>query len=349
MENESIEIHKKKKNKIIKVVLLLVLFAVSFYILFRDCDFEEISGNISNMNIGFLALGFFMVFVQIFIQGLCYRAMGRSYKQKIGFLEGFGYCSSDLFFSQLTPFAVGGQPVMVYEMNKRGHPVSKTTTMVLLYSVLNKAALIILAIVAIAMYASLFFTSDTVLLVLLICGIASNLLIGGFGILCMFSGSLVYHVGARSIFWLANKKLLKNPYRKVKKLSKTIIDFQESNHFLKSHKSLFFIVLGLCLLKRIATFAVGFFVYLAFGLEGKSFVYLILIQTILAVIADSFPIPGGIGAYESSCLILYETFYPTDLVSSGVLVVRFIGYYFLIFVSGIATIILRFTSKKKEK
>ena len=88
------------------------------------------------------ALALLMVFAQIYIQGLCYKVMTHKFDMRFNTLQGFGYCSIDLFFSQITPFAVGGQPIMIYEMSKRDYPASKTTTMVLLYSFLNKLALI---------------------------------------------------------------------------------------------------------------------------------------------------------------------------------------------------------------
>ena len=105
----------------------------------------------------------------------------------------------------------------------------------------------------------------------------------------------------------------------------------------------------LCILKRIATFSIGFFIYKGLGLSGHGFIYIIAVQTVIALVADSFPIPGGVGAYESTFASLYETIYPENLQTAALLMVRGISYYFLIIVSGATTVFMTFKGKKKKK
>lgn len=343
---------KKVLKKIWKPVVLLLIYILSFYFLLRGCDFKELGENFAKMNAWFFVLALMMVFLQIYIQGLCYKVMTRSFKMKFNTLQGFGYCSIDLFFSQITPFAIGGQPIMIYEMSKRNLPASKTTTMVLLYSFLNKLALILMAIVAVLLYRELFISDSWWQIALIAFGIVCNLIIASISIVCMFMGGFVYRTGTKTILRLKKRNLVKNPYKKIRKLRRSIKDFKESNKFIKEHMLVSFVVLLLCILKRIVTFATGYFIYIGLvGFENadKSFIYIIAVQTVIALVADSFPIPGGVGAYEATFMGLYENIYPESMGKAALMMVRGISYYFLIVVSGVTTMFITFGGKKKKK
>ncbi len=340
---------KKILKKIWKPVVLILIYVLSFYFLLKDCDFKDLGEAFQSMKPTFFILAILMVFAQIYIQGLCYKVMTRSFNMKFNTLQGFGYCSIDLFFSQITPFAVGGQPIMIYEMSKRDYPASKTTTMVLLYSFLNKLALILMAIIAVCLYSELFIAHNWVQVGLLIFGVVCNLIIASISIVCMFMGGFVYRSGTKTILRLHKRGLVKKPYKKIRKLRRSIKDFKESNKFVKQHLFISFVVLLLCILKRIATFSIGFFIYKGLGLSGHGFIYIIAVQTVIALVADSFPIPGGVGAYESTFASLYETIYPENLQTAALLMVRGISYYLLIIVSGATTVFMTFTGKKKKK
>lgn len=345
--------NKKIIKKIIKYVLIILLFVFSFWYLFKDINYKDLSHAMKSLDSRYLTLACLMVFVQIFIQGLCYVFMGHGLDCDINPVNGFGYCSVDLFFSQITPFAVGGQPMMVYEMKAKDKlPVSKTTTMVLLYSFLNKLALIILAVLAAIFYWNEFFHNadhSGLMVGLLIFGVCSNLFLASFSIIFMFMGDFAYKVGARIIFTLHRHHLLTNPYSKCKSLYKTVLNFKASNRYVKEHLFMSFVVLLLCILKRFSTFAIAYFIYRGFGLSEHGFFYIIFAQTVYAVISDSFPIPGGIGAAEASIKQLYEGIYSgaaEGVSETAAILVRGLSYYWLILVSGVTTIIVMARRKK---
>lgn len=338
---------KKILKKIWKPVVLILIYALSFFFLLKDCNFKDLGDAFKQMSPIYFALALLMVFAQIYIQGLCYKVMTRSFKIKFNTLQGFGYCSIDLFFSQITPFAVGGQPVMIYEMSKRDYPASKTTTMVLLYSFLNKLALILMAVIAVCLYSELFIGHSWVQVGLLIFGVVCNLIIASISIVCMFMGGFVYRTTTKTILRLHKRGLVKKPFKRIRKLRRSIKDFKESNKFVKQHLFISFVVLLLCVLKRLATFSIGYFIFKGLGLSGYSFIYIIAVQTVIALVADSFPIPGGVGAYESMFETLYNPIYGDYLVAA-LLMVRGISYYFLIMVSGATTVFMTFKGKKKK-
>ncbi len=346
--------NKKRIKKIIQYILIIALFVFSFWYLFKDLNLNNFEENFENMKLSLLFVAVLMVYGQIFIQGLCYIVMGRGIGVKLNPFKAASYVSVDLFFSQLTPFAVGGQPMMIYEMKSKDNiDVSKTTPMVLMYSFMNKMALIVMAVVAAVLYFKDLFSShdNKLMIVLLIFGVVSNVVIALSNILFMFMGNVIYKIGVHIIFWLYAHNMCKRPYTKIRSFRKMIKNYKQSNEYFKKHLLVLLIVFLLCVLKRIVTFSVAYLVYKSFGLKGHSFLYIICAQTVYALISDSFPIPGGIGAAEVSIKELYEGIYSgcsADIASLAAFLVRFISYYWLIMASGLWTMFVMFKKRKKE-
>lgn len=345
---------KKKIKKIIQYISIIALFTFSFWYLFRDLDLNDFKEHFDDMKLGLLFVAVLLVYGQIFIQGLCYIIMGRGLGVKLTPFKASSYVSVDLFFSQLTPFAVGGQPMMIYEMKAKDNiDVSKTTPMVLMYSFMNKLALIVMAIIAAILYFKDFFSShdNKIMIALLIFGVVSNVVIALMNIALLFMGGVVYKIGVRTIFWLYAHNMIKRPYTKIRSLRKTIKNYKESSIYFKKHLFVLFVVFVLCVLKRIVTFSVAYLVYKSFGLKGHSYIYILCAQTVYALVSDSFPIPGGIGAAEVSIKELYEGIYigcSADVASLAAFLVRFISYYWLIMASGLWTMFVMFRNKRKE-
>lgn len=344
----------KKLKKVLKYIFIIALFLFSFWYLLKDLNLNEIKNNIDKMNIYFLIPAVLLIFGQIFVQGFCYIVMSKGLEVKLNPIKASKYVSVDLFFSQLTPFAIGGQPMMVYEMkSKDGIEVAKSTPMVLIYSFMNKLALIVMAIVVSIFYFNDFFAqSDSkIMIILLIFGVCSNIIIASLSIMFMFMGSLMYKIGIRLILWFYKHNLIKNPLAKVRSLRVMVKNYKESNKYFKNHKLTLLFVFLLCVLKRVITFSVAYVIYKSFGLKEHSFIYIISAQTVYALVSDSFPIPGGIGAAEVSIKHLYDGIYetaPTGISGLAAVLVRFISYYLLIIITGITTMGVMFRKNGKK-
>lgn len=349
---------KRKKNilkNILRYALLLCLFIFSFFFLSKDLKLSELKIAFGYIDVKFIIFAIILVVIQIFLQAINYLIMGRGLGLNISVFKSFLYCSVDLFFSQVTPFAVGGQPAMVYEMKKKDdYPVAKTTTMALLHAFLNKLSLIICVIVAAIFCFNEYFvynSDNKLLFYLLILGIITNLIIGFISFSMMFMGPFAYKMGTRMILWFNKLKLIKKPIEKCNALRLSIINFKKSNEYMKTHVTTSLLVLFICIIKRIATFSIAFLVYKSFGFKEYGFISIIFAQTIYTVISDSFIVPGGIGVAETSIKSIYDKIYASfgnGIGDVAALIVRVISYYILLIISGISTLML-FIIKKRKK
>jgi uncharacterized membrane protein YbhN (UPF0104 family) len=95
-------------------------------------------------------------------------------------------------------------------------------------------------------------------------------------------------------------------------------------------------------------FAVTYVVYRAFGLRGVSVFEIIALQTIIALAVDSLPLPGAMGASESSFLIIFLTIFGGEFVLPGMLLSRGITYYAMFIISAVITLATHILGGRKK-
>ena len=97
-----------------------------------------------------------------------------------------------------------------------------------------------------------------------------------------------------------------------------------------------------------ALFLIPFVVYKAFGLTGHSVFELVGAQALLTLATSSLPLPGAVGASEGGFVLSFALFFGTELVTPAVLVSRGISFYAFLALSGILTLVVHFTTKRRN-
>lgn len=103
------------------------------------------------------------------------------------------------------------------------------------------------------------------------------------------------------------------------------------------------------MLQRMALFAVTWLVYRSFGLGDAGLWQIIALQTMISLSVDMLPLPGGIGASETSFIIMFEKVFGQSLVLPGMLLSRGISYYALVLISGAVTCGAHLYSQRGER
>ena len=112
--------------------LFIGLILLTFYIIFKNNNIEEIINVISSLNINYTIIGIVCSCTFIICEGI---NIGRNLKlmeYEINFSTSIKYAIVGLFFSSVTPSASGGQPMQVYYMHKDGIQVSHSSLALLM-------------------------------------------------------------------------------------------------------------------------------------------------------------------------------------------------------------------------
>ena len=143
---------KSDKKYIISLLLLFLLMGLTFFLLFRHFEFDEIWSNIHSASAGPLLIAVLMVPVYL----LCYGGVMRLFLRSFGYSAGLLRCASygciDFYYSAITPSSTGGQPMVIYHMGKDGVPMSKSVLAPLVHTVLYKTVLILFTVAGLICY-----------------------------------------------------------------------------------------------------------------------------------------------------------------------------------------------------
>lgn len=339
-----------KLKYVIGFTLILLLMGFTFFVLFSEFNFSNIMSCIKNADFGVLMLGFLMVIVYLSCYGIFTSLLLKSLGRRVGYFRGVLYAGVDFYFSSITPSASGGQPAVVYYMSKDDIPASDGTFSTILHTVIFKCVLIVLNLFALILNFNAVARAGTLFFVLWCIGLCFNLLLIAACLVSMFKKAFSRKIAGAIIRFLAKIRLCKNPKERYASICKTLDDYQNAAAYIRTHISLFFKLVSVVFVQRVAFFSIAFIVYRAMGLNEHGYFYFLSVQSLIALAVDSLPLPGGIGVNEAAIIMTLDSaFGSPERAAGGMLLIRVINYYFCLFICSIAAIIMQIRSSFKKR
>ena len=346
---DNMKVLKKFNNKYVTSFLLLVfIFLLTYYFVFRTCDLKLLWKIIHESDNRFLLVGILMVFANIYLEGASLSILGQSIGLSIGVVRSFCYSCIDLFYCGITPSATGGQPVLAYYMSRDGLSISKSSIVILLYTVIYKVVLLFLGVIVCFGHRD-FIMQNRLTFWLFIAGIVINIAIIAACILCMYNRATVKKVVSGFFKLIGALRIIKNPQAKVDNLNKHLEEYHTSAVFIKDHPSVLIKTFIVTMAQRIALFSVGYCVYRSFGLTGASFIDIFALQVVISITVDTLPLPGAVGVSEAMFLLLYTQVYLEQYIAPAMVLTRGINFYFQLIFTGVITVIYHFLMTRPSK
>lgn len=340
-----------KKGRIISFTVMILLIILTIYILFTKYSFDDILNSLRQANPLYIVIACLLVLVYVGLEGISLRTIASSLGEKRSYAKGFVFASVDLYFSAITPSSEGGQPLMIYAMDRDGISLSKSTVTALLFSSMFTSGLLICTILAAIFRFDILTFDNTLFRICLIVGLCvSVFIVAGCAFLLRF-GHTVRRIGLWGIGLLCKMHLIKNREKIEAKLDSAIEDFSQCEAYIKDHPFLTFKILILAFLQRVVYFSIPFFIYLSFGIGTASFFDVFALQVFVQMAVYALPIPGSALIMEEVLILLYSTFlYPTEAMSaSAVLLTRAATFYLVVIICGAVTLIDNLVSHRKTK
>ena len=360
MTNENVD--SKKKSNLIKYIIsfvfLIVLIAITFYIIFSKYDFNCLIAVIKNIDTKYFLIAVALIFVYIFFESCATKIILSTLGDKSTLFHNIEYSCIDYYFCAITPSASGGQPMVLYYMAKDKTSIAHGSQTLLINTALFKIVLVFLSLISIFFCKSLI-ADSTLLLILLIIGFVINIALIVLCFLATFKTKWIDRAGKKIIFWLSHIKLIKRPLYWFRKFDAKMEEYASGAKLLSQHKLTFFLAFLFNLIQRIALFSSAYFIYKSFvsvypNLGSFSYFYLFSIQVIIAMSVDSLPLPGGIGISEYLYSITFDSIYLTvskELVASAMLLTRAVSFYIPLLLTAFVVILkqIRIILKDRKK
>ena len=330
-------IRKKSNLKMIRNLIFFVLLIMfTFWILFKDQDLNELINTIRSVNIFYVLVGAFFMFMTYIMEAYNVRsvlvALG---ERKIPILKALKFTWIGFFFSAITPAATGGQPVEVYYMNKEHIKVSNGTMAMLLQLCGFQISTILISIICAILNFDML--KDGMIWFYLL-GLSLNSIALIFMLIGVFSKKITRKI-INVIIKILKTVRVRNVEKKIDKIEEGLNQYNDSAVFIKKHKDQFIKSILRVTIQIIFYHSIPFFIYKAFGLSTYSYLRLFSIQSVLFITVSSLPLPGAIGVSETLFLKIYGQVFGKLLLNGAMLLFRFVSFYLYIIIASIVVVI----------
>ena len=359
---------KKRKSTIINICLLLVNLVFMFYIV------KGLISNVGDVSImsvikqqgkkmWWLVGGAGMYIVYMLVQFLMYFVLIKDITGKKRPGLAYDVAVVGKYYDNVTPFAVGGQPMQIVRLAKSGISAGTSTSIPIIKMMFNSAVNMIVAL--------LFFLigvpkiphttplNDMLLIIFIILG-AIGLIITVIVVAFTFlvaSGSLITRSFISGVLRIGYKlKIVKNYRQTFQKILNQVTEYKVSFNFMWKNKKTLFKILFLSLLEVLSYAIMPYFVVNAFApsinIDPLLFLVVCISEYYICFMASSFiPLPGGTGLMEISFIFLFGIVVGNNIVWA-LLAWRIISYYLILahgFLHEVGHIAFNFIKDRKKR
>lgn len=331
------------KKRTLNLLIIVIFTLIVLYFSLKD-NYHEIITSILNADIRWLFISYLLVLGYTFLKAIVTNNIINNFKG-YGIKKTFSLQLMTFFFNAVTPFSTGGQPFQVYVLKKNKLTLSEGTNVVIQESIIHQIAIIIVGFLTIIINQIFKICPiDGIIFILLIVGFLANLLV----LVLLFVVSYGKKIDKLLIGWVVNLltffKIVKDKEKQTKKLNKSIENFNVNARLLISNKKKFIKLILLNCLAFMCLYIVPLTVLFSLG-NYNSFdgVTAIVLVSFVSIISSYVPLPGGIGGQEYLFVTLFGFYLQKPLLSTLMLLWRFITYYLPMIVGAII-----FNIKQKE-
>ena len=334
---------KDKKKTILNSIIFLILIFITYYIIFREQDLNELLLDISKLNPFYLILAALLMVLYFSIEAFNIKGILNALKEKINFKKALGYTLVGFFFSSITPGASGGQPMEIFYLTKEKIKTSNATMSLLVHLCGAQISAVSLGIIGLILKPHIL---NNGLIYFFIIGSLFNTIPITIGVVGVFFPKFALKM-VNIIIKIMKFFKVKSIDQITENINKELEIYQESAIHIKNNKKILIRAICIAFAQIVVSYIIPFIIYKSFGLSGRTIFDFIIIQAILHSTVCSMPLPGSVGVTETVFLLIYGLAYPANLLQSALVINRFVNFYLFVFISLITYIIIKIRLDKK--
>lgn len=136
----------KLKKNVLNISFLLLLFALTLWLIFRDQDLEPILRTLKSVPAGYIVAGLVLVVLYVCGESVIIKYLLHAVNKTAPLINCIRYSFVGFFFSCITPSATGGQPAQIYYMQKQGINIPTATIILMLVTIQYKFVLVFIGL-----------------------------------------------------------------------------------------------------------------------------------------------------------------------------------------------------------
>lgn len=290
-----------KKKKWIAPVAFLLLVAVTIFVVSQQSKSFTAEGfldYVASVRPWGLAAAVGCMLCYILFEGLGLLTICRALGYKRRWHRGVLYSAADIYFSAITPSATGGQPASALFMIGDGIPAAVTTVVLLLNLLFYTMSIFVVLLLGLILYPKAFGLFGVPAHLLMIAGIAFQLVLIAGLLLLIFSEKIFLRIVDFFLRVGQKLRLVKTAEKRREKLLEMERDYRASAGVVRHHLPAMAKALLFNVLQRICIVAVPAVLYAAGGHSARLMGRIFSIQSWVIMGSNAVPLPGAVGVAD---------------------------------------------------
>ncbi|MEG2620591.1 MAG: lysylphosphatidylglycerol synthase transmembrane domain-containing protein [Bacilli bacterium] len=332
---------KNKRN----IIVLAITIALVLYLTLKD-NFQIICDKILSTNPLIFLISIVALILSLLFKSMSLNTFIREYNNDYSIKKAFNLTIIAQFLNGITPFQTGGQPFQIYLLKKDGLRIVDSTNAMIKDFIAFQFALIIMGIISIIINVKYNLISSS--------GLVGSLIFIGFVINIIVLLILIIFMTSKKTGITIFNKIIDFAYKfiiikKLKTTKESIKDsiegFYKTGKQLQSNKNKLIKGTMYQLISLTLLYSIPMIIFISLGTSSVNLVETLVATSFVMLIGNFIPIPGATGGIEYGFLQFFGCFVSGALLSSGMLLWRFVTYLLGLIIGGL---LLIFYKGKKE-
>jgi len=316
----------KRRSKIFLISSVGISILTTLLLLFLTIN-EETILSLKQIRLEYLFLTLIIQIFNWFLWGLRIKFLCKSVDKEtdLSITDSFTTVLSSLFFATITPSSMGGEPIRIYMLNKKGFSIGDSTAVIIGERILDMIFFISAFLIAIFLLKNV--VNRDVL-------IAAFIFIGFIIVLALIA--IVYGmIKPNSIKRLINRFVKSEKI--LNKVDSEVTNFHEALwKFTKNDRINIIYAALLTFLIKMIDYFLPVIILLGLGIDVKDILLLCFAAQAIVYVITAIPItPGSSGITEISMAYLYNIFLNSPIIGVFVLIFRSLTYYFTMIIGAL--------------
>ena len=315
------------------LITVIVSFAAMLFAIKNFGGLYEFGQTLMESRKLWLVLAFACIAVYwLFDAGVLHIFLKTGYK-KYRFKSSFSAAMIGLLYSALTPFAIGGQPMQIYQLAKNNVKPGDAASFIAAKTLIFQVCMVTYSLVALFISAEVF-DSIPYFFAYVIFGMLTNFIFLFIIIAVCLDKKITKRCSYAIILLLSKIKVVKNHRKTANSTFKQIDLFRSCVAMLMNDKLLLAKTVLMTFVQLTVFYLIPYCVFKSLLNEEQLDVkiyYLVFANALIYMITSFVPLPGGSGVAEGSYYLFFSLFFPNSLALVSAFLWRFITYYSCVF------------------
>ena len=336
-----------KKHKLMSLLFVLLVLGLVIYLAFSNSDLKDAAGALKSLDPLWAAVALLCGLMYMAMDGFGLYIFFRRQGYRIPMGTALHMSLINLFYANITPGSAGGQPMVVFQLNKRGIPSGVATGGVVVRFFFNQLAVVVLTAVLYLTNRGFFYEHLHSVNGLVLVGFLVNFATIPIVLLATYKMPVM----ERFVNWILRlfRRWIKNPEKVQSGVHTVLTAYQKSMLMMGRHPMNLLRQFLVSCIQMLFLVGVVPCVYFALGQTGTTIPQLLMVALMLFVSASYTPLPGASGAQEGGFLLYFRHIFTDGTVSIALLIWRFFTYYLFLFLGTGDTIITALRKKRAAR